>query len=101
MALEGLQGLDNIEIYGPLTLESRSGVISFNVKGVHPHDVATILDQEGIALRSGHHCAQPLMKYLGLAATCRISFYLYNTPDEVDAFISGIKKVRSWFPHGA
>lgn len=101
MALEGLQGLDNIEIYGPLTLESRSGVISFNVKEVHPHDVATILDQEGIALRSGHHCAQPLMKYLDLAATCRISFYLYNTPDEVDAFISGIKKVRSWFPHGA
>lgn len=100
-ALERLQGLDYITLYGPLTLENRSGVISFNVEGVHPHDVATILDQEGIALRSGHHCAQPLMKYLEVSATCRISFYLYNTLDEVDALINGLKKVRKWFPYGS
>ncbi|MBT1278326.1 aminotransferase class V-fold PLP-dependent enzyme, partial [Thermoanaerobacter sp. AC272] len=73
------------------------GIISFNVEGVHPHDVATILDEEGIAVRSGHHCCQPLMRYLGVPATVRASFYLYNDFDDIDALVEGLKKVRKWF----
>ena len=64
------------------------------MKDVHPHDVATILDSEGVAVRAGHHCAQPLMKYLGQNATCRTSFYLYNTREDVDRWIEALKKVR-------
>ncbi|MBR1885539.1 MAG: aminotransferase class V-fold PLP-dependent enzyme, partial [Schwartzia sp.] len=70
------------------------GIITFNVKGVHPHDVATILDSEGVAIRAGHHCAQPLMKYLGQAATCRASFYFYNTRTDVDRWLDALGKVR-------
>ncbi|MNP09806.1 putative cysteine desulfurase [compost metagenome] len=76
--------------------ENKVGVISFNVDGVHPHDVSTILDTYGIAIRAGHHCAQPFMKYMNLNSTCRISFYLYNTKEDVDIFIESIKKVRGY-----
>lgn len=84
-------------IYGPSDVEQRGGVASFNIESVHPHDMATILDQEGICIRAGHHCAQPLMRVLGVAATARASFYVYNTPDEIDALIEALDKAKGWF----
>jgi cysteine desulfurases, SufS subfamily len=95
-ALNKLNETPNIEIYGLISPENRSSVISFNVVGVHPHDVASILDAEGIAVRSGHHCAHPLMKYLKVNATCRVSFCFYNTKEEIDRFIEALKGVRRW-----
>lgn len=94
-ALEKLK--DEVRIYGPLDAEKRTGLISFNVPGVHPHDVATILDEEGIAIRSGHHCAQPVHDRLGLESSARASFYLYNTKEEVDRLVEAIKKVKRVF----
>lgn len=96
-ALEKLRNLDFIKLYGPDDANNRGGLISFNVEGVHPHDVATILDQEGIAVRSGHHCCQPLMRYLKVPATVRASFYIYNDIEEIDALADGLIKVRKWF----
>lgn len=84
-------------VYGPHSVEERGGVVSFNLEDVHPHDMATILDQEGICIRAGHHCAQPLMRRLDVAATARASFYLYNTPDEVDVLIDALDKAKGWF----
>ncbi|MBB6629944.1 cysteine desulfurase [Clostridium algidicarnis] len=95
-ALQELKKIPYIDIYGPLDTTNRGGIISFNVKDVHPHDVATILDSYGVAIRAGHHCAQPFMKYMNLNSTCRISFYFYNTREEVDIFIEAIKSVRKW-----
>lgn len=100
-ALERLNELSYIKVYGPKDLEQRGAVISFHVDGCHPHDVATIVDTYGVALRAGHHCAQPLMKYLKAPATSRISFYLYNTREEIDIFIDSIMKVRKWLGYGA
>lgn len=100
-AIEEMKSLGFIEIYEPSNTENRGGVISFNVANVHPHDVATILDQDGIAIRSGHHCAQPLMKYLDVPATSRASFYIYNTIEDVEIFIAGLKNIRKWFKHGS
>lgn len=96
-ALERLLSLEGIVVYGPHDPEDRLGVISFNVEGVHPHDLAGVLDEEGIAVRSGHHCAQPLMARLGMDNTARASFYLYNTEDEVDRLIEGIQKAKRVF----
>ncbi|MDK2807051.1 MAG: cysteine desulfurase / selenocysteine lyase, partial [Thermoanaerobacterium sp.] len=96
-ALSKLVEIDYVKLYGPKNAENRTGIISFNVLNVHPHDVATILDQDGIAVRSGHHCCQPLMRYLGVPATVRASFYIYNDKSEVDAFVDGLKDVRKWF----
>ncbi len=95
-AIPKLSALPFIELYGcaPSVIEKKTGIITFNVKGVHPHDVSTILDLEGIAIRAGHHCAQPLMKFLKQNATCRASFYFYNTIDDVDRLIDALKKVR-------
>ena len=90
-----------ITVYGPKNLQNRGGVISFNLQDAHPHDVASIIDTCGVALRSGHHCAQPLMKYLKVNSTCRISFAFYNTKAEIDIFINGLKKVREVFGYGA
>ena len=84
-------------VYGPKNVEERGGVASFNIEEVHPHDMATILDQEGICIRAGHHCAQPLMRVLGVPATARASFYVYNTPDEIDALIEALDKAKGWF----
>lgn len=99
-ALERLKTLEGIELYGPEGAD-RGGIISFNLTGVHPHDVATALDQEGIAIRAGHHCAQPLMKYLDVQSTARASFYFYNTYQEVDCFIKTLIKTRDFFAsHG-
>jgi cysteine desulfurase/selenocysteine lyase len=94
-ALPQLRELPYIELYGcDSTCDNKTGIITFNVKDVHPHDVSTILDAQGVAIRAGHHCAQPLMKYLGQNATCRASFYLYNTREDVDRWIAALKKVR-------
>lgn len=94
-ALAELEKIGGIEVYGPT--EGRSGIVSFNVEGAHPHDVAQILDGEGVAVRAGHHCAQPLMKWLKVSSTSRASFYFYNTESEVDALVSAIQKVKSIF----
>ena len=94
-ALPRLRELSFVELYGcESTRDNKTGIITFNVKDVHPHDVSTILDGYGVAIRAGHHCAQPLMKYLGQNATCRASFYLYNTHEDIDKFIDALKKVR-------
>ena len=94
-ALPRLRELSFVELYGcESTRNNKTGIITFNVKDVHPHDVSTILDGYGVAIRAGHHCAQPLMKYLGQNATCRASFYLYNTHEDIDKFIDALKKVR-------
>ncbi|MGP3777872.1 cysteine desulfurase [Halanaerobium saccharolyticum] len=100
-ALKKMKELDYVEIAGPLDLEDRGGIISFNLKDIHSHDLATIVDSEGIAIRSGHHCAQPLMKFYRLNSTGRISFYLYNTKAEVDRFLESLEKVREVFGYGS
>ena len=101
-ALPRLRELPYIELYGCDTArDNKLGIITFNVKDVHPHDVSTILDAEGVAVRGGHHCAQPLMAYLGQNATCRASFYFYNTKDDVDRWIAALKKVREVMRLGA
>jgi cysteine desulfurase / selenocysteine lyase len=84
-------------VYGPPDTVDRGGVVSFNLPEVHPHDVATIVDQEGVCIRAGHHCAQPLMRVLDVAATARASMYLYNTNDDVDALIDALEKAKGWF----
>lgn len=93
-ALDQLAELDDLDIYGP---EKRAGIVTFNMRGVHPHDVATVLDAEGIAVRAGHHCCQPLMKELDVSATARASFYLYNTKADVDALVAGLHKTKEYF----
>ena len=94
-ALPQLRELSFVELYGcDSTRGNKTGIITFNVKDVHPHDVSTILDSYGVAIRAGHHCAQPLMRFLGQNATCRASFYLYNTHEDIDQFIAALKKVR-------
>jgi len=95
-ALEKLSEYDWIKVYGHGNGE-RVGVIPFNVEGIHPHDVAGILDEEGIAVRSGHHCAQPLMAELGMDYTVRMSFYLYNTKDEIDLAVRALKRAKKIF----
>lgn len=95
-ALECLAELPGVTLYGP-PLERRAGIISFNVDGIHPHDVAQILDAEGIAIRAGHHCNQPLMARLGISATSRASFYLYSLREEIDRLASGIERAQKVF----
>jgi cysteine desulfurase / selenocysteine lyase len=92
-ALGRLGELPWVETYGPVP-ERRAGIVSFNVEGVHPHDVAQVLDWEGVAVRAGHHCTQPLMTKLGVAATTRASFYLYTIPEEIDRLVEGLHKVK-------
>jgi cysteine desulfurase/selenocysteine lyase len=93
LALEGLLKRDFVEVYGPKSQEERGALVAFNLKGIHPHDVATLLDQEGICIRAGHHCAQPLHRRLGIPASCRASFYVYNTEEEVEIFLSALDRV--------
>jgi cysteine desulfurase / selenocysteine lyase len=92
-AIDKLSNLPNLDIYGPKKAEERGGVIAFNVKNVHSHDVAQILDEDGIAIRSGHHCAMPLHQKLGIESSARISFYLYNMKEEIDNFIEALGKI--------
>jgi len=94
-ALEHLKALPGLRVYGPAT--ERVGAVSFTLQGVHPHDIAQGLDSVGIAIRAGHHCAQPLHRKFGLAATARASFYLYNTIDEIDKLVDGLDRVRAMF----
>ena len=101
-ALPQLQELPYVELYGcDSQQDNKTGIIAFNIKDVHPHDVATILDSYGVAVRAGHHCAQPLHRFLGLNASCRASFYLYNTREDVDRWIDAVKKVRGVLGYGA
>jgi cysteine desulfurase/selenocysteine lyase len=90
----------DIVVYGPKDPTQRGGVLSFNFKDIHPHDVGTILDQEGVAIRAGHHCAQPLMRKFEISGTCRASVYLYSTEDEIDRLIAALAKVREIFGAG-
>lgn len=96
-AVDELSKLDYLDLYLTKNKENHSGVISFNIKGVHPHDVASILDGEGVCVRSGNHCAQPLMRSLGIDSTCRASFYIYNTKDDVDRLVNALKKAYKMF----
>src|SRR5699024_6038335 len=88
--------VEGIEIYGPT---KRAGLITFNMEDVHPHDLATALDTEGIAVRAGHHCAQPLMKWLDVSSTARASFYAYNTKEEIDGCIESLKRTKEFFAY--
>jgi cysteine desulfurase / selenocysteine lyase len=95
-ALERLAEVEGISVYGP-PADRRAGIVSFNVDGVHPHDVSQVLDWENVAIRGGHHCTQPLMKRLGVSATCRASFYVYSIADEVDRLVEGLVKAKKAF----
>jgi cysteine desulfurase/selenocysteine lyase len=95
-ALDALRAMPGVTLYGP-DAEHKGGVVSFEVEGVHPHDIATILDSEGIAIRAGHHCCQPLMHHLNVPALARASFYIYTRKDDVDSLVDGIKKVQTIF----
>ncbi len=96
-ALDRLAEIPSLTVYGPDDSAARGGVVSFTLADIHPHDLATILDHQGIALRAGHHCARPLMQVLDVPATARVSFYVYNTIDEVDALIAGLHEARRLF----
>ena len=96
-ARQELSKLDYLTLYTTPNEENHSSVISFNIKGVHPHDVASILDSEGVCVRSGNHCAQPLMRFLGIDSTCRASFYIYNTKDDVDKLVKALDKAYGMF----
>ena len=96
-AIEAIAGVKGVSIYGPSNSNHRGGVVSFNIGDIHPHDLATIMNDHGIAIRSGHHCAQVLMERLDVAATSRTSFYIYNTKEEVDTFINALDQARRLF----
>jgi len=93
-ALERFKELEGATVYGP---QHRAGLVTFNLDDVHPHDASTVLDTEGVAIRAGHHCAQPLMKWLGVSATARASFYLYNTEEEIDELMAALRKTKEYF----
>ncbi|MGV0850165.1 cysteine desulfurase [Mycolicibacterium phlei] len=96
-ALEGLSGIDGVRIIGPTTMENRGSPVSFVVDGVHAHDVGQVLDDEGVAVRVGHHCAWPLHRRFGIAATARASFAVYNTFDEIDRLVAGVRRAVEFF----
>lgn len=96
-AMEKMSEIEGMTIYGPKDPSKRAGIVTFNLDDVHPHDVATVLDMQGIAVRAGHHCAQPLMKWLNVSATARASFYLYNTKEDVDRLVEGLQKAKEYF----
>jgi len=99
-ALEGLATIPGLKVLGPLTAEARGGAIAFDIDGVHPHDVAQVLDSRGIAVRAGHHCARPAHARFGVQSSTRMSSYLYTTPAEIDALIEGLEYTRSYFKLG-
>jgi len=96
-ALTRLSQLEGIVMYGPPDPRERGGVVSFNFGDLHPHDIGTVLDHHGVAIRAGHHCTQPLMRTLGVSGTARASFYIYNTPEEVDVLIEALEATRDFF----
>ena len=99
-AVDGLSAIPGLTLYGPSDITQRSGVLSFSIEGLHPHDVAALLDEDNVAVRAGHHCNQPLMERLGVLATTRASFYLYNTPEDVDRLVESVRRARSVFGLG-
>ena len=96
-AMDQLETIDGLKIFGPRDPMKRCGLVTFNLDDVHPHDVATVLDMNGIAVRAGHHCAQPLMKCLQQVATARASFYLYNTEEDIDRLVAGLRSAKEYF----
>src|SRR5699024_8781704 len=99
--LERLKRNKYVKVYGGEDLRNRKSILSFNIKDVHPHDVATILDNNNVAIRAGHHCAQPFMKYMGLNSTCRASFYFYNTFEDIDRLVDSLGEVRGVLGYGS
>ena len=95
--MERVSAIDGLHVYGPSDLSHRSAVVSFTLGDAHPHDISTILDSEGVAVRAGHHCAQLVMQHFGVAATTRASFYLYNTRDDVDRLVKALEVVKGIF----
>lgn len=95
-AMDELSRIDGVTVYGP---KQRMGLVTFNLEGIHPHDAATVLDAEGIAVRAGHHCCQPLMKWFQVPATVRASFHIYNDEEDVDRLVKGLKKTKEYFQH--
>lgn len=96
-AMDQLETIDGLTIYGPRNAKKRCGLVTFNLDDVHPHDVATVLDMKGIAIRAGHHCAQPLMKWLKVTATARASFYMYNDEVDIDVLVAGLRSAKEYF----
>jgi cysteine desulfurase/selenocysteine lyase len=96
-ALKRLVDVPGLKVYGPIDMAQRGGAVSFTLADIHPHDLATILDQEGIAIRAGHHCTRPLHRLLDVAATARASFYVYSTPEEVDRLVDALGEARRIF----
>lgn len=96
-AMDQLETIDGLAIYGPRDANKRCGLVTFNLDDVHPHDVATVLDMNGIAVRAGHHCAQPLMKWLNVTATARASFYVYNDEEDIDKLVAGLRTAKEYF----
>jgi cysteine desulfurase/selenocysteine lyase len=96
-AIDGLSGIDGVRVIGPKSMENRGSPVSFIVDGVHAHDVGQVLDDDGVAVRVGHHCALPLHRRFGLAATARASFAVYNTHDEVDRLVAGVRRALDFF----
>lgn len=99
--MEELSAIPEVTVYGAKDPHRHCGIVTFNIEGCHPHDVASVLDSEHIAIRAGHHCAQPLMQYMGVSSTARASLYFYNTEEEVHRFAQAIAKVRGWLGYGA
>ena len=96
LTLSAIKGIPYVTLYGAKESERHSGIVTFNIEGCHPHDVSSVLDSEHVCIRAGHHCAQPLLKYIGVNATARASMYFYNTEEEVERFVDSLKKVRGW-----
>ncbi|TWT24383.1 cysteine desulfurase [Planomicrobium sp. CPCC 101110] len=96
-AMDVMSEIDGLSIYGPTDPQKRAGIVTFNLNDVHPHDVATVLDMSGIAVRAGHHCAQPLMKWLQCTATARASFYVYNDESDIDRLVEGLRSAKEYF----
>ena len=93
-ALEKMKSIEGVELYGPEDIRHRGGIVAFNLKGVHAQDVGELLDQQGIAVRTGHHCCQPLMRFYGVSTMVRASFYIYNTHEEVDRFVDALARTQ-------
>jgi cysteine desulfurase/selenocysteine lyase len=96
-AVPALEAVDGVTVHGPHDPAERGAAVSFAIAGIHPHDIGTIMDREGVAVRAGHHCAKPLVRTLGSAATTRASFYVYNSVEEIDALVAAIEATKSFF----
>jgi cysteine desulfurase / selenocysteine lyase len=96
-ALEQIHTVDGIRVFGPSDPDRRGGVVSFAIEGMHPHDIAELCDREAVAIRAGHHCAQPLMRTMGVSATARASFHVYNSREDIDRLVAALRKARDVF----